>query len=49
METCKIINQDKYNYKTLIPCNLYGPYDNFNQKVICQSAIKKIYVAKKKQ
>ena len=50
METCKIINQDKkYNYKTLIPCNLYGPYDNFNleKSHMLQSAIKKIYVAKK--
>ena len=50
METCKIINQEKkFNYKTLIPCNLYGPYDNFNLEKghMLQSAIKKIYVAKK--
>ena len=50
METCKIINQDKkFNYKTLIPCNLYGPYDNFDLEKghMLQSAIKKIYVAKK--
>ena len=50
METCKIINLDKkYNYKTLIPCNLYGPYDNFSLEKghMLQSAIKKIYIAKK--
>ena len=50
METCKIVNQDKkFNYKTLIPCNLYGPYDNFDLEKghMLQSAIKKIYVAKK--
>src|SRR3990167_1172189 len=28
---CKYINQQYgLSYKTIVPCNLYGPYDNFN-------------------
>ena len=25
-----ILLRKKLNYKTVIPCNLYGPFDNFN-------------------
>ena len=52
LETCKIVNKDnKFSYKTIIPCNLYGPHDNFNLEKghMLQSAIKKIYTAKRKK
>lgn len=33
MRLCKYINQENksLNYKTLIPCNLYGPWDDFSE------------------
>lgn len=52
LQICKMINREKnYKYKTLIPCNLYGPYDNFSLEKghMIQSAIKKIYNAKRKK
>jgi len=46
---CKTITE-KYNftYKTIVPCNLYGPYDNFNLVTshMIPGAINKIYQAK---
>jgi len=48
---CEYINiEDNYFlYKTIIPCNLYGRYDNFNNKSshMIPAAIKKIHEAKK--
>lgn len=41
---CEIISKDyKYNYTTLIPCNLYGPFDNFknDKSHLIAAAIKK--------
>ena len=31
---CEFINKEnpEFNYKTIIPCNLYGLYDKFDQK-----------------
>ncbi len=39
----------KYNYSNVIPCNLYGPNDNFNENTshLIGSIIKKISYAKK--
>ena len=39
----------KYNYFTLIPCNIYGPHDKFDEYKghVVGSLIKKIYSAKK--
>ncbi len=41
----------KVNFKTLIPCNLYGPHDNFSEKDghLIGSVIKKMYFAKLKK
>ena len=48
---CEYIMREnsKFNYKTIIPCNLYGKYDNFslNQSHLIPSIIKKIHLAKK--
>jgi len=48
---CEYISKSDvgYNYKTLIPCNLYGPYDNFNNETshMIPAAINKIYTAVK--
>ncbi len=50
---CKYINQEnfKFKYKTLIPCNLYGRYDNFNpsNSHLIPAIIHKVYLAKKKE
>lgn len=47
---CKYVNQenDGYNYKTIIPCNLYGKYDSFgsNKSHMIPAVIKKIHDAK---
>ena len=32
LKLTEYINDDELNYKTIIPCNLYGPYDNFDEK-----------------
>jgi len=49
---CEYINKENesYAYKTVIPCNLYGKYDKFNQKHshMLPAVIKKIDEAKKK-
>ena len=44
----EFINYDHgLNYKTIIPCNLFGPYDNFNLETAHGSAvINKIHNAK---
>jgi GDP-L-fucose synthase len=48
---CEYINkeQSNFNYKTIIPCNLYGPNDKFDPKRshAIASIIHKIYNAKK--
>ena len=47
---CKYVNQenDGYNYKTIIPCNLYGKYDSFgsNKSHMIPAVIKKIHDVK---
>ena len=42
-------NNYNLNYKTLMPTNLYGPYDNYDLKTshFLPALIKKIYLAKK--
>jgi len=42
---------DEFNYKTIIPCNLYGPYDNFdiNFGHMIPSVVNKIHNAKIKE
>lgn len=48
---CEYINKEnnELQYKTIIPCNLYGKYDKFEPKHshMLPSVIKKIYEAKK--
>lgn len=43
------IESKKYKYKNIIPCNLYGKYESFNEKKshLISAAILKIYKAKK--
>ena len=46
---CQFIKKEKkLNYKTLIPCNLYGKWDNFDSEKshMIPAAIKKIHNAK---
>jgi GDP-L-fucose synthase len=47
---CEYINKedDSFNYKTIIPCNLYGKYDKFDPKHshMLPAVIKKIHDAK---
>ena len=46
---CEFISSEKgYNYKTVIPCNLYGKYDKFSDKNshMVAAVIKKIFKAK---
>jgi GDP-L-fucose synthase len=47
---CEYINKEDYrfNYKTIIPCNLYGRYDKFDPRHshMIPAVIKKIYDAK---
>ena len=48
---CQYINRDnkKFNYKTIIPCNLYGKYDNFDplRSHLIPAIIHKVHIAKK--
>lgn len=48
---CEYINREdnSLSYKTIIPCNIYGKYDNFdnNSSHMVPAVIKKIYDAKK--
>jgi nucleoside-diphosphate-sugar epimerase len=49
MKLCEYISLDKNrSYKTLIPCNLYGEHDNFNETSshLVAAIIKKIHFAK---
>lgn len=49
MKLCEYINRQKnFNYKTIIPCNLYGKWDLFDKKKshLISSAILKIHNAK---
>jgi len=50
---CAYINHEKgnKNYKTLIPCNLYGKYDKFDSEWghMIPAVIKKIHEAKREQ
>ena len=51
VKSCEYYNrQFKTNYFTLMPCNLYGPNDNFNIKNshFIPALIKKIIISKKK-
>lgn len=43
-----ISRADDYNYKTIIPCNIYGPYDKFDpgHSHMVPAIIHKIHVAK---
>jgi len=50
--TCKSFNEQfKTNYKCLMPCNIYGPNDNYDLKTshFFPALIKKIHIAKHKQ
>ena len=29
---CQFLSDEEFNYKTIIPCNIYGKYDNFSGK-----------------
>ena len=47
---CEYVAKSKgYNYFSLIPCNIYGPNDNFDEKTghVVSSLIDRIYCAKK--
>ena len=50
---CQYINseQNNNNYKTIIPCNLYGKYDKFDVEWghMIPSAIRKVYNAKQQE
>ncbi len=49
-KTCELINKNKnFKYKTIVPCNIFGPKDNFNLKTghMIPAAIKKIDFAMK--
>lgn len=50
IKLCEFYNfQYKTNYKTIMPCNTYGPGDNYNLKTshFLPALIKKIYLIKK--
>ncbi len=51
LKLCEYINKENknYNYKTFIPCNLYGQYDKFDtfRSHMIPAAIEKVYLAKK--
>ena len=50
IKICKFISQKKgFNYKTLIPTNLYGPNDNYDleKSHLLAAIIKKVSDAKK--
>lgn len=49
LKMCEYIDRkETYNYKTLIPCNLYGKYDNFNIETshLIPAIINKLHNAK---
>ena len=45
---CEYIKKNNYNYLSLIPCNIYGPNNKFDNEKghVVGSLIKKIYEAK---
>ncbi|AJC49574.1 GDP-L-fucose synthase [Allofrancisella guangzhouensis] len=47
---CEYVNKENpdYNYKTIVPCNLYGRYDSFedNKSHMIPAVIKKVHQAK---
>ncbi len=49
---CEYINKedDSFNYKTIIPCNLYGRFDKFESKHshMIPAVVRKIHDAKRK-
>ena len=50
LKSCEFISKEsKLNYKSVIPCNLYGPYDDFNSETshMIPAAIAKIHNSKK--
>lgn len=50
LKSCEFISKEsKLNYKSIIPCNLYGPYDDFNSETshMIPGAIAKIHNSKK--
>ena len=50
LKLCEYINkQYGYDYRTIIPCNLYGPNDNFdpNNSHVLAALLKKFHVSKK--
>lgn len=51
MKICEYADKylDNYNYKTIIPCNLYGIKDNFNQKTahLIPGVLSRVHHAKK--
>tara|TARA_B100001758_G_C18413756_1_gene617801 strand:- start:2785 stop:3705 length:921 start_codon:yes stop_codon:yes gene_type:complete len=51
MIACQLINNEleDYNYKTLVPCNLFGKYDNYDalNSHMIPSVILKVHSAKK--
>ncbi len=52
MEMCKFVSEKKgFNYKTLIPCNLYGPNDNYDleKSHLLAAIIKKLCDARKRK
>ena len=53
MRACEYISRDneKYNYKTIVPCNLYGRYDKFDPKNshMIPAVIRKIAEAKESE
>ena len=50
MKLCEFISKknNSYKYKTLIPCNMYGKYDNFDSDTshLIAGIIHKIHLAK---
>ena len=49
IKLCQSLNEQyNVNYKSLMPCNIYGPNDNYNLKTshFFPALIKKIYYAK---
>ena len=51
LKLTEYINDDDFKYKTIIPCNLYGPHDNFDTNFghMIPSVINKIHNAKVKE
>ena len=52
LKACEYISQNNSNfyYKTIIPCNLYGPYDKFDENLshMIPGVIKRVADAKEK-